>query len=179
VGIAPVVVLTAAPTVNFNPYTNGGLYTTVSPVGNYTYQWKRNNNIISNTTTSITKANGLLDEFGSYQVTVTDAATGCFGVSNAISVSDIPLTRDILFITPNPTQGIIRVSYYNSTNTSQARKISVYDSKGASLITKDFKVTGVYGTMDIDLTKYVAGTYMIVLRDEAGNKIATEAVIKY
>ncbi|MEQ1543356.1 MAG: hypothetical protein ABL926_14035, partial [Novosphingobium sp.] len=60
----------------------------MSPVGNYTYQWKRNNNIISNTTTSITKANGLLDEFGSYQVTVTDVVTGCFGVSNAITVSD-------------------------------------------------------------------------------------------
>jgi hypothetical protein len=179
VGIAPVVVLTAAPTVNFNPYTNGGLYTTVSPVGNYTYQWKRNNNIISNTTTSITKANGLLDEFGSYQVTVTDAATGCFGVSNAISVSDIPSTNEQLFASPNPTTGLVKISYYSSTTTPQARIVTIYDSKGGKIYSKNLTFIGRYGSVDVDLSKYTEGTYIIVLRDSNGVELATQRVIKY
>ena len=64
VGTAPVVVINALPTVNFNPATNGGLFTTVTPAGSYTFQWKRNNAVIPTTLNNITKANGLLDDFG-------------------------------------------------------------------------------------------------------------------
>ena len=180
VGTTPSVVLTAAPTLNFNPSTNGGLYITVSPVGNYTYQWKRNSVILSQVVgTSITRANGLLDEFGTYQVIVTDVATGCSGISNTVTVSDITGERNKLFISPNPTQGRVRVSYYSNTTAAQARVISLYDSKGARIFSKSFNVVGTYGFMDVDLTNFVTGTYMIILRDAVGNKIASEAVIKY
>ena len=129
--------------------------------------------------TSITRANGLLDEFGSYQVTVTDVATGCSGVSNTVSVSDIAGSRDRLFISPNPTRGVMRVSYYSSSITAQTRMISLYDSKGAKLFTKNFNVAGTYGFMEVDLSNYVSGTYILILRDASGNKIASESVIKY
>ena len=179
VGTAPVVVLTAAPTVNFNPAINGGLFTTVSPPGAYTYQWKRNNAVIPTTLTNVTRANGLLDDFGSYVVTVTDAVTGCFGVSNSISISDIAGDRSRLFIAPNPTRGIINVAYYSDNIASQARKIMVYDAKGARLMYKDFTVTGRYGNTDIDLTRFVAGNYTIILTDASGKKLASEVVVKY
>ena len=179
VGTAPVVILTAAPTVNFNPATNGGLFTTVSPPGTYTYQWKRNNAVIPTTLTYVTKANGLLDDFGSYVVTVTDATTGCFGVSNSIAVSDIVASRNRLFIAPNPTRGIINVAYYSDNIASQARKIIVYDEKGARLMFKDFTVTGRYGNTNIDLSRFVAGNYTIVLADASGKKLASEVVVKY
>lgn len=179
VGTQPVVSLTATPTSNFNPSVNGMLSVTVNPSGNYTYQWRRNNNILTQvTSTSLTRANGLLDEFGSYQVTVVDVATGCSGVSNIVTVSDIPGSRDRLFISPNPTRGLIRVSYYSSTTAAQARIISLYDGKGARIFSKSFNVAGIYGFMDVDMTNFVSGTYMLILRDGAGNKIASESVIK-
>ncbi len=180
VGTAPSVVLTAAPTLNFNPSINGGLYITVSPVGNYTYQWKRNNTILPNLvgSTSLTKANGLLDEFGTYQVTAFDVATGCSGVSNSVTVSDIASERNRLFISPNPTRGLVKVSFYSSTTASQARIISLYDSKGAKIMTKSFNVSGNYGFVDLDLSNMSNGTYMIILRDAAGTKIASESIIK-
>jgi Fungalysin metallopeptidase (M36)/PA domain/Ig-like domain CHU_C associated len=179
VGTPPVVVLTAAPTVNFNPSINGGLFTTVSPPGTYTYAWKRNNATIANTSTSITKANGLLDDFGTYVVTVTDAVTGCFGVSNSIAVSDIESERDRLFVGPNPTNGIINVSYYSASTASQSRMISVYDAKGARLMFKQFTVSGRYGSTNMDLSRFVAGNYTIILMDAAGKKLASEIVVKY
>jgi Ig-like domain CHU_C associated/Secretion system C-terminal sorting domain len=179
IGITPVVVLTAAPVANFNPYTNGGLYTTVSPVGNYTYQWKRNNNILTNTGTSITKTNGLLDDFGSYVVTVTDVVTGCIGLSNAVSISDIDGTRGQLFISPNPTTGLIRVSFYSSTIAAQNYSVNVYDEKGARVIVKDITLTGRYGSASLDLTSFAKGTYVVILRDASGNKVASNKVVKY
>jgi hypothetical protein len=152
----------------------------VSPAaGTYTYAWKRNNATIANTSTSITKANGLLDDFGTYVVTVTDAVTGCFGVSNSITVSDIEGEKDRLFVGPNPTNGIIRVSYYSATNTSQSRMLAVYDAKGARLMFKQFTVTGRYGSTDMDLSRFVGGNYTIVLMDAAGKKLASEVVVKY
>ena len=180
VGTAPTVILTAAPTVNFNPAINGGLYITVSPVGNYTYQWKRNNTILPLvTSSSITKANGLLDEFGTYQVTVTDISTGCSGVSNSISVSDIAGERNRLFLSPNPTRDIVKVSFYSSNTASQVRMVSVYDSKGGKVITKQMTVSGNYGSGEVDLSKMSEGTYLFILRDAAGKKIASDRVIKY
>jgi hypothetical protein len=179
VGTNPVVVLTAAPVANFNPYTNGGLYTTVSPVGNYTYQWKRNNNLLTNTGTFITRTNGLLDEFGSYIVTVTDVATGCAGVSNAVSVADIPGENSRLFVSPNPTTGITRVSFFSNSTSAQAYSVIVYDGKGRKVLTKDVTLTGRYGSATIDLSGYAKDTYIVVLRDAAGKRVATEKLIKY
>ena len=180
VGTAPSIVLTASPTTNFNPATNGGLYTTVSPVGNYTYQWKRNNVILSTvTSSSITKANGLLDEFGSYQVTVLNVASGCSAVSNTVSVSDINGQRNRLFLSPNPTQGIVKLSYYSSNTAAQGRIVSVYDSKGAKVISKSFTVSGNYGSTELNFTSMEKGTYLVILRDAAGKKIVSERLVKF
>jgi Fungalysin metallopeptidase (M36)/Ig-like domain CHU_C associated/Fungalysin/Thermolysin Propeptide Motif len=179
IAITPVVVLTAAPVVNFNPYTNGGIYATISPVGNYTYQWKRNNNTITNTTSSITKANGLLDEFGSYQVSVTDVATGCIGVSNIVSVSDVPSTNNKLFVTPNPTTGMVRVSYFNNSITPVSYTVSVYDRKAARVLVKNITLAGRYGSADLDLSTFATGSYIITLRDNAGKKLASQSILKY
>ena len=178
VGTAPVVVLTAAPFTAYNPSITGGLYTTVSPAGVYTYQWTRDGVVLPNVTgPSITAANGLLFEFGAYKVTVTDPATGCAGVSNTVTITDVAGSRNQLFITPNPARDIVRISYYSTVTTAQARKINVYDSKGGKIMVKDFTVTGRYGTMNLDLSRFVQGTYMIIVRDAAGNKIASERII--
>lgn len=179
VGTPPTVLLSAAPSVAFNPSTNGRLFVTVNPSGNYSYQWKRNNILLTNiTSNSITKANGLLDEFGTYQVTVVDVATGCVGISNSITVSDITNERGRLFISPNPTQGLVKVSFYSSTTSPQIRIISLYDGKGEKLMTKTFNVAGNYAFINLDLSAFIKGNYMLVLRDASGNKIASGGIIK-
>ncbi len=179
VGTNPVVVLTAAPTTAFNPYTNGGLYVTVSPVGNYTYKWTRNSTLLTNTGNSITKTNGLLDEFGAYSVVVTDVATGCIGLSNSISVSDVAGSNDQLFASPNPTNGIVKISYYSATTAPQVRKVDIYDNKGARIIVTNLTFAGRYGSANVDLTNFSKGNYFIILRDASGNKLASQKVIKY
>ena len=179
VGTSPSVLLSSAPSIAFNPSTNGSLFVTVNPSGNYTYQWKRNNVLLTNVTSnSITKANGLLDEFGTYQVTVFDVATGCVGISNSITVSDITSERGRLFISPNPTQGLVKVSFYSSTTAAQIRVISLYDSKGEKLLTKTFSVAGNYAFINLDLSAFIKGNYLLVLRDASGNKIASGGIIK-
>ncbi len=179
IGITPVVVLTAAPTTAFNPYTNGGLYTTVSPVGNYTYKWTRNTTLLTNTSTSITRTNGLLDDFGAYFVAVTDIATGCVGLSNTVSVSDIPSTNDQLFTSPNPTNGVVKISYYSSSTAPQTRTVEIFDDKGARLITTNLTFTGRYGSAAVDLTPFSKGNYFVILRDATGTKLASQKVIKF
>ena len=180
VGTSPSVVLATLPTLNFNPFTNGSLFVTVNPVGNYTYQWKRNNVLLPLITgTSITKANGLVDEFGTYQVTVIDVANGCSGVSNTVTVSDFSGEKNRLYISPNPTRGMVKLSYYSSSTAAQGKFISVYDSKGGKVMTKEFFVSGNYSSGEVDLSKMSGGTYMLILRDASGKKIASGSVIKY
>jgi Ig-like domain CHU_C associated/Secretion system C-terminal sorting domain len=179
VGTNPVVVLTSSPVVYFNPYTNGGLYATVSPTGNYTYQWKRNTNLLTNTGTSITKANGLLDDFGNYQVIVTDIATGCAGLSNVVLVGDIEGTRSQLFVSPNPTTGLVKVSFYNNSIISKAYSINICDERGARVMIKDLSLAGRYGSANIDFSKLPSGNYVVIIRDADGKKLATNKVIKY
>ena len=127
----------------------------------------------------MTKANGLLDAFGTYQVTVFDVTSGCMGTSNTVTVSDFAGQRNRLLISPNPTQGIVRLSYYSSTTIAQGSLVSLYDSKWAKIMTKTFLVAGNYGSAELNLTSLNKGTYLAVLKDAAGNKIATERILKY
>ena len=178
VGISPIVLLTATPTVNFNPYTNGGLNVSVTPSSNYTYQWKRNNIVLSNTGTTITKTNGLLFDFGNYNVTATDNVTGCVGTSNTVTVADIEGTRGELFVYPNPSNGIFNISFYNATTAAKNYSLNVYDAKGARVITKGITLTGIYGFANINMSTFANGFYVIALIDATGNKLATKKILK-
>ncbi len=181
VGTPPVVLLVAAPSTAYNPSAaGGGLFATVSPVGNYVYQWKRNGVILPTVLgPSITNTNGILYDFGAYQVSVIDVATGCTGVSNVVTIVDDLSLRNHLFISPNPATDFINVSYYSSTVAAQARTLELYDGKGARVMIKDYSTTGIYGNMRVDISKFVGGTYMIVLRDASGKKIASDRFVKH
>ena len=178
----PSVVLTAAngstnPVVT-NPSAATNLTATVSPAGNYTYAWTLNGAVLPVTTSTITPANGLFNAFGTYQVTVTNVASGCTATSNTIVVSDIAAERDRLFIYPNPSNGVVYVSYYSSTSAAQARIINVYDGKGSRLMSQKYAPTGAYGQMKLDLSGLVAGVYMVELTDGSNKRIKIDQVIK-
>jgi hypothetical protein len=179
VGEKPVVVLTAAPSANSNPSTNNILFTTVSPVGNYVYSWALNNANINYSGTTLTNLTGLVNNFGSYQVRVTDTTTGCFGISNLVTTADIENERDELFIWPNPTRGMVRVSFYNGTGTNQVRNIVVYDEKGARVLNQQVTfAAGIYSNVSVDLTSFATGNYMLALLNSEGKQIKTKIIVK-
>jgi hypothetical protein len=181
----PQVVLTAANgsvnPISTNPGNPSGLYATVSPdpaTVNYVFSWTRDGIVLPILSSSITPANGFLDAFGAYQVTVTDVSTGCTSKSNIVTVSDIPSQRDRLFVYPNPTRGIVHLSYYSSTVAAQSRMVMVYDGKGARVMQKAFAPVGTYGQMSLDLSGLNAGVYMVQLLDASGRKLGSEQIIK-
>ncbi len=179
----PVVVLTSANgytpgAPQTNPGNPSGLYTTVSPPGDYTYVWTLNGNVIPVTTSSITPANGLFNDFGTYAVTVTNNVTGCSGSSNAVTVTDIINERNKLFVTPNPAQSNIDIYYYSSTTAPQARTVSLYTSTGQRIMIKAFTPSGIYGKMTLDISHLPTGTYRIMLMDGSNKKIASAGVVK-
>jgi hypothetical protein len=179
VGTNPIVTLSLSPNGAYNPLTFVGLSAVVTPTGTYTYEWKRNTQVVAgNTTASLTKANGIVDEFGSYQVSATDPVTGCLGISNTLVIADNPNTREKLLIAPNPTRGLLTVTYYSENVNTQNRNIHVYDEKGSRIIVRAFAITGRYGIMNIDLTRYPKGTYVVVLSDANGKQITNAKVIK-
>jgi Ig-like domain CHU_C associated/Secretion system C-terminal sorting domain len=179
VGTNPVVTLNLSPNTAYNPLTFNGLIASVTPAGTYVYEWKRNTQVVSgNSTASLTKSNGLVDEFGTYQVSAKDPITGCTGISSDVIVADNPTTRESLLIAPNPTQGLLRVTYYSENVNTQKRNISVYDEKGSRIIVSAFTISGRYGLMNLDLTTYPKGTYVVVLSDANGRKITNAKIIK-
>jgi hypothetical protein len=181
VGTAPNVALTASanPAV-FNPSNPGSLNVNVIPAGSYTYVWTLNGATINNNTTSLTTANGLLNNFGSYQVTATNTVTGCSGISNTIAVADVADGRNELYISPNPTQGIIRVTYYNDSNGPVVRNIAVYDSKGALVLNQVSNFNGArYGSVELNLQRFASGNYLVVLLDKDGKEIKSKKVMKF
>ena len=117
-----------------------------------------------------------VDLFGTYQVTVTNTATGCSSTSNSVTVKDSASGR--LFIYPNPTAGLFQARYYNAGGTTTSRVLTVFDSKGARVYTKSYPTTAIYERMNVDITRYAAGIYFVELRDASGNLLATGKVKK-
>ena len=168
----PGAVLVAAERATILPSTPSGLYVTVSPAGTYTYQWTRNNGILPNVTGSSYPLD--LDRLGTYYVTVLDV-NGCSVTTNQVTIRDSASNQ--LFVYPNPSQGQFQVRFYNSTNSSTARSLVVYDSKGARVYMAPYTVVGPYDMMLVDIPRAPSGTYMIYLLDAGGKRIASGKVL--
>ena len=168
----PGAVLTAAEYSAILPSTTSGLYVTVSPAGTYTYQWTRDNNILTGVTGSSYPLN--LDRLGTYSVTVRDV-NGCSVTTNLVTITDSASNQ--LFVYPNPSQGQFQVRFYNAGNTASARTVVVYDSKGARVYSGAYSVTGPYDMMMVEIPRASSGTYVIYLLDASGNKLATGRVV--
>jgi Metallo-peptidase family M12B Reprolysin-like/Secretion system C-terminal sorting domain len=179
----PTVVLTKPAVSNTNAAANTILTTTVSPFNigqNATYTWKKNNVIIPNTLAS-TSIVVPVDDAGSYQVSITDAATGCIATSNII-VTDALTSDNLLsgrvFIYPNPVSTRMIVRYNNSATGNRATSIAVYDEKGSRVITKAFTIVGTNGRMEIDMSRLALGTYIVYVVDASGKKLAAGKAVK-
>lgn len=169
----PIVVLSLASSSTLNPSLRSTLSATVSPSGNYSYQWFRNGILVPSITASSFEVT--VDDLGEYKVIVTSLTTRCSNISNAISVTDSPSSN--LFVYPNPSNGEFQVRYYNAAGGTVKRILTLYDSKGAMVYSRPYSVSGAYGKMEVNLTRLGSGVYSIDLRDMAGKRLATSKVV--
>ncbi|MEO7484268.1 MAG: T9SS type A sorting domain-containing protein [Ferruginibacter sp.] len=172
VNALPVPVLTIASYPGITPYVRTGLYVTVSPPGTYTYQWYKNNVLVPTRTASFFDAS--VDDFGDYNVVVTNPVTGCSNSTNRVTLRDS--ASNILFIIPNPSSGIFTVSYHTIT-TGIVRTLNVYDAKGARIYTSAYNISRYYERMDVNLKNAASGVYMVELVDSKGVRIANGKVV--
>ncbi|MCP9750780.1 reprolysin-like metallopeptidase [Ferruginibacter sp. HRS2-29] len=170
----PTVELALQSYANITPAIRTGLFPVVSPaVGPYTYAWYKNGNLLNGVGTSPLPVS--VDDFGTYTVMATNTVTGCFDVSDAVTLSD--LASDALFVYPNPSSGKFEVRYYNRGGAAHTRTLSIYDSKGAQVFKQQYTLTGVYAKMAVNMVGAGAGVYFIDLTDAAGKRIATGKVV--
>ena len=123
-----------------------------------------------NTLTGLT-----LEDLGSYTVVVNNT-TGlpCTTTSPAKLLTDSATTK--LFIYPSPNNGEFSVIYYTQ-GSNPRTTVSVFDSKGAMVYSKSFNIGTAYQRLDIDMRKFRAGIYRVVLNDKTGKKMADGSVV--
>ncbi len=181
--VKPVVVLTQAATSNTNAATNSKLTTTVSPISNYTYNWKRNGTTIANTLAS-TFISLNVDDAAVYLVSVTEPTTGCTSDATAdatrttSALTSDNLLRGRVFIYPNPVSNIMYVRFNTSTSATRGTTLNVYDEKGARVISKAFDIVNTNGRMQVDMSGQALGTYLVYIMDASGKKLGVGKVVK-
>ena len=161
----PAAVLVAAEFPNITPGTPSGLYVTASPPANYSYQWYRNNGLLSGINSSSYPLNP--DRLGTYFVNVINEY-GCGAPTNSVTIGDSASTQ--LFIYPSPNNGHFQVRYHNPQGNEVQRTLMVFDDKGALVFKQAYRPGGPYGRMDVNIPQVAAGVYVVSLVD-ANNKI--------
>lgn len=171
----PVVSLSATPAnVSLTPGKTIELKASVSPASGYTFIWKKNGSIISNTANNLIVG---LSDIGSYTVEAIDATDNCNGISSAVKVKDSVTKK--LFIYPNPNNGQFNISYYNGNTTASGKlqTVTVFDSHGAKVFRKAYPVTIDYNLQNIKIPGLASGVYMVVIHENNGDNLFTEKVL--
>lgn len=173
---ATAVTVTPKPTVSLSAASYTSLFpgittsitaTTSVPVS---YTWFRNGAVVTGATSASIPVN--IDGTGDYTVLISNTA-GCTNTSSVLTIRDSVTAR--IFIYPNPNRGQFQVSYYNASPTENT--ITVFDSRGARILTKKFGITTSYQRMNVDVRNHGKGTYNVVLSDKNNKKLATASVV--
>ena len=165
-----------AVTLSVSPYTRllPGLTTTitasVNPPTGFTTVWTRNGTPITVTGNTATVS---VNELGLYTVVATIGS--CISVPASVTISDSVSSK--LFIYPSPNNGQFTVAYYNQGGGTTRQFVTVYSRLGEQVYYKEFPVTQAYQLLSIDVRKYSAGVYYVVLSDANGKKIKTGEVL--
>ena len=140
----------------------------VSPGGG-TFQWFKNG-IAINGATGSTLGVLTVSDAGTYKVRYTDQ-NGCITVSADLVVS--ALQSNLVFIYPNPNNGLFHVRFYNSAN--EQVTISVFSSNGALAYRKVMTGNLPYTDLEINLGgRVAAGIYTVEVRGNNGKLIGSK-----
>ncbi len=173
----PTAGLTAVGPLSLLPGQQVTLTATASPStgGTLTTNWYFNNVQFANAGNTFIAG---IEDLGTYQVRIQEAWTDgsvCTGQSPVITLSAAISNR--LFIFPSPNEGRFTVSYYNSTGNSTSRTVTVYDSRGATVYQEKFSITGPYTLLNVDISPAQRGTYIVMVSDAGGGKLAEGKVV--
>jgi subtilisin-like proprotein convertase family protein len=140
------------------------------------WAWTRNGAPIANSTGSQSVN---IDQLGVYQVSVTDV-NGCRNSSNQLLIE--AENSDKLWLYPNPTSGAFQVRLWYSGVTTEKRRIQVFNSAGAEVMSRDIDLSSVtsprYQRIDIDLGFMPGGVYLVRVIDLYSKKSKSGFVIK-
>lgn len=153
---------------------NTVLTATTTPATGLNISWYKDGVLIPGATSNTYTVT--VNNLGVYRAVVTDQATGtCINQSNTLTIAASP--SDKLFIFPSPNDGQFTVTYYNGQTVSTTQGITIYDSYGRRVYNNVFPVNQAYQLHKIDLRRYSAGVYHVVIRDYSGKKIKTGKVV--
>jgi hypothetical protein len=142
----------------------------VNPGGG-AYQWFKNNVAIPGATGSSLN-NLTVDDQGTYRVRYTDL-NGCISTSSDLVVS--ALQSGLLFIYPNPNNGLFHVRFFNASG--ETATVSIFDAKGALAFRKVVTTGNPYTDITIDLAgRNASGVYMVEVRGNNGRLIGAEGL---
>ena len=169
--------------------------TTYTESGDYTYSYSNNGGCASVDTLHLTlnsSTHNVIDSTSETPVTwngTTYSSTGTYVYnytnSNGCPSSDtlhltifVPVVNNS-FAYPNPSNGKFWVRFDNNSNTNnpRARFVTVYDSKGNRLFSKEVGVVTPAGEIEVDMSNYSKGIYHIELGDFSGKRITSGKVI--
>jgi PKD repeat protein len=172
---SPTATLAISPYRSIHPGLLTTISATVTPAGNYKYTWYRDNQLVPTETTAIVDSIGYRLWSGAYKMTVENLSPllACAYTTTDLIVGDSVSTK--LFIYPNPSNGLFRVTYYSPTNTRY--QVVVVDTKGAVLYRKPHEVTNRYQLIDINLTGTSRGLYILQIQDPTGKQLATGKLV--
>ncbi len=173
----PTVTLVAAPLTSLLPGQTTRL--TASPTaatgGALSITWYHGSNVVTNSgNTRLIN----IDSIGEYSVkieeTFSSPALVCSNQSTIVKITATPSNK--LFIFPTPNDGRFTVSYFNAEEVSTKRMISLYDSKGVVVYSREFSVAGPYTLLSIDMEAAIRGIYFLMVSDVSGKRLAVGKV---
>lgn len=170
VSAQPTVTLSVSPYTKLLPGLTTTITASVNPPTGFTTVWTRNGTPISVTGNAATVS---VNELGLYSVVATIGS--CISVPATVTIGDSVSSK--LFIYPSPNNGKFTVAYYNQGGSSTKQIVTIYSSKGEKVYNNEFLVTQAYQLLNIDLRKYSAGVYYVILSDASGKKIKTGEVL--
>jgi len=126
-------------------------------------QWVLDDNIYLSSNYNTYSHQLMPKSIGSYKAIVIDSL-GCFSqTSNVVTITELSvpeISKQPIILYPNPTKGIVSFSSEMLNNAT----VELYNWVGLLLETK--KVSG--EKLSIDLSKYPAGIYSVIVRNEQG-----------
>ena len=169
-------VTVSSPQLVITPGQTTTITVTSTPAG-ASFRWFRNGVEVPGATTNTITVG--IDDLGAYSAEVTDV-NGC----TTISANEVVIGADDterLWIYPNPaTDGKFQVRLFNSGTPAERRILKVFNTAGVQVFEKVFILTNTshpYERMDVDLSKYAAGTYLVQVFDQFGGKVAGGFVV--
>ena len=172
---SPTATLTVAPYRSIHPGLLPTINASIAPAGTYKYTWYRNNQLISNETTTSVDSIGYRLWSGAYKMAIENLPPQlpCSYTTPELVIGDSVSSK--LFIYPNPNNGQFRVTYYSPTNTRY--QVVVMDMKGAVLYRKPHEVTNRYQLIDINLQGASSGLYLLQIQDPTGKQLASGQLV--